>query len=93
MVPWPDGISHQRCDGGGEEEEEEELTTQEGICWPICRRRGDQLLVALPPQALRRLPPVPVVASADGAVVHLHFDPCRDDRGSSKAVWTCPMGK
>ena len=35
-----------RCDGGGEEEEdEEELTTQEGICWPICRRRGDQLLV------------------------------------------------
>lgn len=48
---------------------------------------------ALPPQALRRLPPVSVVAAADGAVVHFHFDSCRDDRRSSKAIWTCHMGK
>lgn len=48
---------------------------------------------ALPPQTLRRFPPVSIVAAADGAVVHLHVDPGWDDRCSSKAIWTCRMGK
>lgn len=48
---------------------------------------------ALPPDALRRLPPVPVVAAADGAVIHLHIDSCRDDRCSGEAIWTCRMGE
>lgn len=48
---------------------------------------------ALPPQALRRLPPVPAVAPTDGAVVHLHFNASWDDCGSSEAIWTCHMGK
>ena len=48
---------------------------------------------ALPAQALRRLPPVPAVAAADGAVVHLHFNAGRDDRCSSKAIWTCHTGE
>lgn len=48
---------------------------------------------ALASQALRRLPPVSVVATADGAVVHLYFNPGWDDRRSSEAIWTCHMGK
>lgn len=48
---------------------------------------------ALPPQALRWFPPVSVVAAADGAVVHLHFNSGWDDRCSSKAIWTCHMGR
>lgn len=48
---------------------------------------------ALPPQALRRLPPVPAVAPTDGAVVHLHFNASWDDCGSSEAIWTCHMGE
>lgn len=47
---------------------------------------------ALPPDALRRLPPVPIVAAADGAVVHLHIDSGWDDRRSGEAIWTCRMG-
>lgn len=48
---------------------------------------------ALPPDTLRRLPPVPVVAAADGAVVHLHIDPGWDDRRSGEAIWTCRVGR
>lgn len=48
---------------------------------------------ALPPDTLRRLPPVPIVAAADGAVVHLHIDSGWDDRRSGEAIWTCRMGR
>lgn len=55
---------------------------------------GQRLAVeALPPDTLRRLPPVPVVAAADGAVVHLHIDSGWDDRRSGEAIWTCRMGR
>lgn len=39
---------------------------------------------ALPAQALGRFPPVPRVAAADGAVVHLHLDARRDDGGPGR---------
>lgn len=48
---------------------------------------------ALPPDTLRRLPPVPIVAAADGAVVHLHVDSGWDDRRTGEAIWTCRMGR
>uniref|UniRef100_A0A3P8T6P0 BRCA1 associated RING domain 1 n=1 Tax=Amphiprion percula TaxID=161767 RepID=A0A3P8T6P0_AMPPE len=59
---------------------------------PAVVRRQRLAVEALPPQALRRLPPVSVVAAADGAVVHLYFNSGWDDRCSSKAIWTCRMG-
>lgn len=64
---------------------------RQGLAWAVLLMESlwQRLAVeALASQALRRLPPVPVVAAADGAVVHLHFDPGWDDRRSSKAVWT-----
>jgi len=33
------------------------------------------------------------VATADGAVVHLYFNSGWDDCCSSKAIWTCRMGR
>lgn len=47
------------------------------------------LALALALGALRRLPPVPVVAVADVAVVHLHLDARGNYRGARKAVGTC----
>lgn len=46
------------------------------------------LALALALGALRRLPPVPVVAVADVAVVHLHLDARGNYRGARKAVGT-----
>lgn len=46
------------------------------------------LALALALGALRWLPPVPVVAVADVAVVHLHLDARGDDGGSCEAVGT-----
>lgn len=45
--------------------------------------------LALALGALCWLPPVPVVAVADVAVVHLHLDARGDDGGARKAVRTC----
>lgn len=47
------------------------------------------LALALALGALRRLPPVPVVAVADVTVVHLHFNAGGNYCGSCKAIWTC----
>lgn len=47
-----------------------------------------RLALAFSLGALGRLPPVPVVAVTDVALVHLHFDAGRNDGGSCKAVGT-----
>lgn len=52
------------------------------------RALHDLLALALALGALRRLPPVPVVAVTDVTLVHFHFDASRDDGGSCEAVWT-----
>lgn len=51
------------------------------------------LALALALGALCRLPPVPVVAVADVAVVYLHLDAGGNYCGSCKAVRTCKNTK